>query len=91
MPPTLNPIGTTAHTHTADSTSTATLNHLVVTAYDKMVEMALRSEPMFRKFADKRPVDVTSPGSTVVMQLHNDIPRVDTALNELQDFASQAM
>ena len=91
MPPTLNPIGTTAHTHTADSTSTTTLNHLVVTAYDKMVEMALRSEPMFRKFADKRPVDVTSPGSTVVMQLHNDIPRVDTALNELQDIASQAM
>ena len=72
-------------------TSTSTLTNLIQTAYDKYVQFNLRSEPMFRKFADKRPVDVTSPGSTVVMQLHNDIPRVDSALNELQDIASQAM
>ena len=86
-----NPIGTTSHTHTADSTSTTTMGHLVVTAYDKFVEMALRSEPMFRKFADKKPVDVTSPGSTVVFQLHNDIARVTAALNETQDITSTAM
>lgn len=86
-----NPIGTTSHTHIADTTGTSTMDHLVITAYDKFVEMALRSEPMFRKFADKKPVDVTSPGSTVVMQLHNDIARVTSTLNELQDITSQAM
>lgn len=86
-----NPIGTTSHTHIADTTSRSTMDHLIITAYDKFVEMALRSEPMFRKFADKKPVDVTSPGSTVVMQLHNDIPRVTASLDELQDIASQAM
>jgi N4-gp56 family major capsid protein len=64
------------------TTSTSTLTNLIQTAYDKMVEMELRSEPMFRKFADKRPVDVTNPGATVVFQLHNDLSRVTSALSE---------
>lgn len=67
------------------TTSTSTLTNLIQTAYDKFVEMELRSEPMFRKFADKRPVDVTNPGATVVFQLHNDLSRVTTALSETVD------
>lgn len=36
-------------------TGTAALANLVQTAYDRLVEFALRSEPMFRTVADKRP------------------------------------
>ncbi len=72
-------------------TSTSTLTNLIQTAYDKYVEMNLRSEPMFRKFADKRPVDVTNPGATVVFQLHNDLSRVTSALTEGDDVDSVAL
>lgn len=73
------------------TTSTSTLTNLIQTAYDKFVEMELRSEPMFRKFADKRPVDVTNPGATVVFQLHNDLSRVTSALSEVDDVDSVAL
>lgn len=73
------------------TTSTSTLTNLIQTAYDKFVEMELRSEPMFRKFADKRPVDVTNPGATVVFQLHNDLSRVTTALTETADVDAVAL
>lgn len=72
-------------------TETSTLTNLIQTAYDKYVEMNLRSEPMFRKFADKRPVDVTNPGATVVFQLHNDLSRVTSALTEGDDVDSVAL
>jgi N4-gp56 family major capsid protein len=72
-------------------TETSTLTNLIQTAYDKYVEMNLRTEPMFRKFADKRPVDVTNPGATVVFQLHNDLSRVTSALTEASDVDSVAL
>lgn len=72
-------------------TSTSTLTNLIQTAYDKFVEFELRSEPMFRKFADKRPVDVTNPGATVVFQLHNDLSRVTSALTETADVDAVAL
>ena len=72
-------------------TSTSTLTNLIQTAYDKYVEFELRSEPMFRKFADKRPVDVTNPGATVVFQLHNDLSRVTSTLNETADVDAVAL
>jgi N4-gp56 family major capsid protein len=67
------------------------MTNLIQTAYDKYVEMELRSEPMFRKFADKRPVDVTNPGATVVFQLHNDLSRVTSALSEASDVDAVAL
>jgi N4-gp56 family major capsid protein len=67
------------------------MTNLIQTAYDKYVEMELRSEPMFRKFADKRPVDVTNPGATVVFQLHNDLSRVTSALSETADIDAVAL
>lgn len=73
------------------TTSTSTMTNLIQTAYDKYVEMELRSEPMFRKFADKRPVDVTNPGATVVFQLHNDLSRVTSALSETADIDAVAL
>jgi len=71
--------------------SRATVPNLIQTAYDKLVEFNLRSEPMFRKFADKRPADVTNPGGTIVVQLHNDIDRVTSTLNEVSDVDAVAM
>lgn len=71
--------------------STSTLTNLIQTAYDKYVEFNLRSEPMFRAFADKKPVDVTNPGATVVFQLHNDLSRVSTALNQTADVDAVAL
>jgi N4-gp56 family major capsid protein len=40
---------------------------------------------MFRKFADKRPVDVTNPGNTVVFQVYTDLSRQTTALTQTED------
>ena len=72
----------TDYTNTTGKTE---LSNLIVTAYDKYVEFALRSEPMFRAFADKRPVDVTSPGASVVLQRYQDMTPVTTPLVETQD------
>jgi N4-gp56 family major capsid protein len=72
-------------------TQRSTVSNLVVTAYDKLVEFNLRSEPMFRKFASKRPSDITNPGNTVVFQLHNDLDRVTTNLNEATDVDAVAI
>ena len=69
----------------ATSTTTSTLSNLIQTSYDKLIEFNLRSEPMFRKFADKRPVDVTNPGNTVVFQVYKDLSRATTALTQTQD------
>lgn len=72
-------------------TSRNSVPNLIQTAYDKLVEFNLRSEPMFRKFADKRPADVTNPGGTIVVQLHNDIDRVTSTLNEVSDVDAVSM
>jgi hypothetical protein len=40
---------------------------------------------MFRKFADKRPVDVTNPGNTVVFQVYTDLSRATSALTQTAD------
>ena len=64
-----------------NATGTSTLSNLLQVSYDKLVEFNLRSEPMFRKFADKRPSDVTNPGNTVVFQVHKDLARVTAALH----------
>ena len=68
-----------------NSTTTSTLSNLIQVAYDKYIEFNLRSEPMFRKFADKKPVDVTNPGNTVVFQVYTDLSRVTAALTQTQD------
>lgn len=58
---------------------------LVQKAYDRMIEFALRDEPLIRSVADKRPTDQTIPGSVVVMQLHPEMAKVTSALSETVD------
>lgn len=73
------------------TTQKSTVSNLVTTAYDKLVEFNLRSEPMFRKFASKRPSDLTNAGATVVFQLYNDLDRVTSNLNEVLDVDAVAI
>jgi N4-gp56 family major capsid protein len=58
---------------------------LVQKAYDRLVEFALRTQPLIRSVADKRPANLTNPGSTVTFQLYNDLSRVSSNLTETVD------
>jgi hypothetical protein len=42
---------------------------LVQKAYDRLLEFALRAEPLIRSVADKRPTNQSIPGSTVVLNV----------------------
>ena len=55
---------------------------LVQKAYDRLLEFALRSEPLIRSVADKRPAKQSIPGSTVVLQKYVDLVATTTALTE---------
>ena len=41
--------------------------NLVAAGYDRFLEFALRSEPIFRQIVDKHPVDLTNVGNTVTL------------------------
>ena len=58
---------------------------LVQKAYDRMVEFALRSTPLIRAVADKRPVNQAMPGSSVALQIYNDLDKISNPLSELVD------
>ena len=66
-------------------TDTAALAGLVKTAYDRYVEFALRSQPLFRNLADKRPVQQAMPGSSVVFSLYQDLAAATSTLTETTD------
>lgn len=66
-------------------TTTTAMSNAVQTAYDKRFEFELRSQPLFRALADKRPVDQTAPGSSVVLELFQDLDEATTALTETTD------
>lgn len=72
-------------------TGTAALANLVQTAYDRLVEFALRSEPMFRSVADKRPAQQAMPGSSVVFELYSDLAAQTTTLTETVDVDAVAI
>jgi N4-gp56 family major capsid protein len=68
------------------STDAATLGtSLVQTAYDRLVEKALRAYPMFRAVSDKRPAQQSMPGSSIVFQIYGDMTAATTALTETDD------
>lgn len=77
----------TAYTSTDSASLGGTVGSagLVQKAYDRMIEFALRDEPLIRKVADKRPVSQTIPGSTVVLQLHPEMTKITAALTETVD------
>jgi N4-gp56 family major capsid protein len=66
-------------------TDTAALSGLVKAAYDRYVEFALRSQPLFRSLADKRPVQQAMPGSSVVFSLYQDLAAATSTLTETTD------
>ncbi len=66
-------------------TGTGAMSNLVQTAYDRALEFALRKQPMYRQIADKRPVEQSMPGSSVVFSLYQDLAQQITPLNELVD------
>lgn len=69
-----------------DITSGASLGtNLVKTAYDKLIEFQLRSLPWYRSLADKRIVDQTQPGTSVVFNLYQDLAKATGTLNEIVD------
>jgi N4-gp56 family major capsid protein len=45
---------------------------VVKATFDKVIGFKLRSEPMYRRFADVRPIDVAYPGSSVDMFIQGD-------------------
>jgi N4-gp56 family major capsid protein len=56
------------------STTTSGLgSNLVTMAYDKLIELNLRSTPQFRAIADKKVGNPTHDGSSIRFQFHNDI------------------
>jgi N4-gp56 family major capsid protein len=64
---------------------------LVQKAYDRLVEFALRSQPLLRSVADKRPARQSMPGSSVVFQIYNDLNKATTPLSEQVDPDSVAI
>jgi len=72
-------------------TTTSTMSNLVAAAYDRYVEFALRSQPLFRNLADKRPVQQAMPGSSVVFSLYADMAAATSTLSEAVDPDSVAI
>lgn len=66
-------------------TDTSAMSNAVQTAYDKSFEFALRDQPMFRAVADKRPVNTTAPGGSIVLERYQDMAPATTALTETTD------
>ena len=81
----------TATTGSSNLGGTAGSAGLVQKAYDRLLEFALRSEPLIRSVADKRPARQAIPGSTVVLQRYVDLTANTTALTETVDPDAVAM
>ena len=58
---------------------------LVQKAYDRLLEFALRAEPLIRSVADKRPARQAMPGQTVVLQKYVDLSAATSTLTETVD------
>ncbi len=69
-----------------NTTSTTGLGIGVVQdAYDRLVEFDLRSQPLIRSVADKRPGKQAMPGDTVTLQIFKDLAPATTELVETTD------
>jgi len=75
----------------APYTGTTDLANLVTAAYDRLIRLQLRSIPMFRTFADTKPVQQTHPGSSVIFQIHQDLAPVTAVLDETVDPAGVSL
>ena len=68
-----------------DTSGSSLGTSLVQTAYDRLVEFALRSQPIMRSFVSKRPERQAMPGSSVVFQFWPDMTEATSALTETTD------
>ena len=65
--------------------------NLLATGYDKYLEYALRSRPVFRQLVDKHPVDLTNPGPTVTLTIMQEFASLATTpLTETSDVTAVA-
>ena len=76
-----------AYTSTGSTTLGGTVGGagLVQKAYDRLLEFALRAEPLIRSVADKTPAQQSIPGSTVVLQKYVDLTAATSTLSETVD------
>lgn len=72
-------------------TGTAEMANLIQTAYDRYVEFSLRNAVTYRNIADRRPVQQSMPGSTVVFSIYPEMAPVTAALTETVDPAAVAI
>lgn len=66
-------------------TTTGVLTNLVKTAFSKVVDMQLWTEPMFRRFATVEYTDLTNPGSSITKYIHSDLANATSTLAETTD------
>src|SRR6185437_6947556 len=65
--------------------------NLLTNGYDKYLEFQLRSNPVFRQFVDKHPVDVTNPGPAVTLSIIQEFSALATTpLSEDVDISAVA-
>jgi N4-gp56 family major capsid protein len=76
-----------AYTNTGSSSLGGTVGAagLVQKAYDRLIEFALRAQPLVRAIADKTPARQSIPGSSVVLQRYVDLTQQTTTLTETVD------
>ena len=76
-----------AYTTTGSTTLGGTVGGagLVQKAYDRLIEFALRAQPLIRQVADKTPARQSIPGSSVVLQRYVDLTQQTTSLTEQVD------
>ena len=82
-----------AYTNTGSSSlgGTAGSAGLVQKAYDRLIEFALRSQPLIRQVADKTPARQSTPGSSVTLQRYVDLNQNTSSLTETVDPDAVAM
>lgn len=66
-------------------TTTSVLTNLIKTAFSKVVDMQLWTEPMFRRFATVEYTDLTNPGSSITKYIHADLANATSTLAETTD------
>ena len=76
-----------AYTTTGSSSLGGTVGSagLVQKAYDRLIEFALRAQPLIRQVADKTPARQSIPGSSVVLQRYVDLTQQTATLTESVD------
>ena len=76
-----------AYTTTGSSSLGGTVGSagLVQKAYDRLIEFALRAQPLIRNVADKTPARQSIPGSSVVLQRYVDLTQQTATLTEAVD------